>query len=82
VRPALIVDIACAALAWRGAPADRFFDNDEHDFAGAPVAGILLASAAHVVRLHGGRVEVHLQGGVSVRYVIPQETPAVSRTLS
>lgn len=71
VRPALIVDIECATLAWRVTPADRFFDNGEQDFAFAPAAGILLASAAHVVRLHGGRVEAQLQGGVSLRYVFP-----------
>ncbi len=82
VRPALIVDITCPMLAWRGGPPDRFFDNDARDFAGAPAAGTLLASAAHVARLHGGRVEVQMQGGVSVRYVFPQETAGGSRTLS
>ncbi|MGH9408862.1 MAG: hypothetical protein ACRD1V_05355 [Vicinamibacterales bacterium] len=75
VRPALIVDVECPTLAWRVAPADRFFENSDQDFAAAPAAGILLASAAHVVRLHGGRVEVQLQDGVSVRYVFPQEPP-------
>jgi hypothetical protein len=75
VRPALIVDVQCPTLAWRAASADRFFDNGDQDFAVAPAAGILLASAAHVVRLHGGRVEALLQGGVSVRYVLPQEAP-------
>jgi hypothetical protein len=74
VRPALIVDVECPTLAWRAA-ADRFFDNSDQDFAAAPAAGILLASAAHIVRLHGGRVEVQMQGGVSVRYVFPQEPP-------
>ena len=73
VRPALIIDIDCPTCSWRGAPADRFFDNGDQDFAGAPAAGILLAAAAHMVRLHGGRVEAQLQGGVSVRYVLPQE---------
>jgi hypothetical protein len=71
----LIVDIECPTLAWRAAPADRFFDNSDEDFALAPVAGILLASAAHVVRLHGGRVGVQLRGGVSIRYEFPQEAP-------
>lgn len=75
-RPALFVDIECPALAWRASSADRFFDNSEQDFATAPAAGILLASAAHIVRLHGGRAEVQVQRGVSVRYVFPQETSA------
>jgi hypothetical protein len=75
VRPALIVDVACPSLTWRAAPADRFFDNNDADFAVAPAAGILFASAAQVVCLHGGRVEVQQQGGLSVRYVFPQESP-------
>jgi hypothetical protein len=75
VRPALIIDVAWPTLTWRGAPAHRFFDNKEQDFVAAPAAGILLATAGHVVRLHGGRVEAQLQGGVSIRYVLPQESP-------
>jgi hypothetical protein len=75
VRPALIVDVECPTLAWRSASADRFFDSSDPDFAAAPAAGILLASAAHMVRLHGGRVDVQLQGGVRIRYVLPQEAP-------
>ena len=73
VRPALIVDVDCPTLAWRAAAADRFFANADLDFAVAPAAGILLESAAHAVRLHGGRAEVQVQGGVSVRYVFPHE---------
>jgi hypothetical protein len=72
VRPALIVDVECTPLAWRPASADRFFDNNAQDFAAAPAAGILLASAAHVVRLHGGRIEMQPQSGVTLRYVFPQ----------
>jgi len=75
VRPALIVAVECATAAWRGAPAARFFDTDEQDFTSAPAAGVLLAAAAHAVRLHGGRVEAQLHGGVRVRYVLPQEPP-------
>ncbi len=75
VRPALIVDVEGPAPSWRAGSVDRFFDNRDQDFAVAPAAGILLESAAHVVRLHGGRAEVQLQGGVSVRYVFPQEAP-------
>lgn len=74
-RPALIVDVECPTLTWRTGAADRFFDNTDQDFAAAPAAGLLLASAAVVVRLHGGRAEVQLQRGVSVRYVLPQDAP-------
>jgi len=80
LRPALIVDIECPTLAWRGASTDRFFENNEQDFARAPDAGILLASAAHAVRLHGGRVEVQLRSGVHLRYVFPGETPRATAT--
>ena len=80
VRPALIVDVECPTLAWRSASADRFFDSSDPDFAAAPAAGILLASAAHMVRLHGGRVDVQLQGGVRIRYVLPQEAPRAMTT--
>lgn len=75
VRPALIVDVECSTLAWPSASADRLFDNAIEDFAAAPAAGTLLAWAAHVVRLHGGRTEVQQQGGLRVRYVLPQERP-------
>jgi hypothetical protein len=75
VPSTLIVSVECPTMAWRAATADRFFDNNDQDFALAPVAGVLLASAAHVVRLHGGRVGVQLQAGVSIRYEFPQEEP-------
>lgn len=75
VRPALIVDVECATLSWPSASADRFFDNAVEDFAAAPAAGTLLAWAAHVARLHGGRAEAQVQGGLRVRYVLPQEKP-------
>jgi hypothetical protein len=71
VRPALIVDIACNAVRWPGGSPGRFFENNQQDFALAPCAGILLASAAHGVQLHGGRVEMRAQDGLSLRYVIP-----------
>jgi hypothetical protein len=72
-RPALIVDVECPTLVWRAASADRFLENSGDDFAAAPAAGILLASAARVVRAHGGRAEARLQGGVTVRYVLPND---------
>jgi hypothetical protein len=78
VRPALIVDVACPTLPWRGAPADRLFDNTHQAFEVAPAAGILLAAAAHVVRLHGGRVEAQMQEGLSLRFVFPSEASAAT----
>jgi hypothetical protein len=73
-RPALIVDIECPSLVWRAA-AERMFENRDEHFAETPAAGILLAAAAQIVRLHGGRAEAQLPGGVRLRYVLPQDAP-------
>jgi hypothetical protein len=75
VRPAVIVDVACPTLTLRGATADRLFAGEPSDFVEAPCAGILLASAAHVVRLHGGRVEVQNRDGLRLRFVFPADVP-------
>lgn len=73
-RPALIVEVASPMLSIPDHPADRFFDNQEADFRAAPAAGILVASAAHVARAHGGRAEMksHLHRGATVALVFPQ----------
>jgi hypothetical protein len=75
IRPALIVDVICPALAVRGGLAERFFDNRDEDFRETPAAGILLASAGHVAQLHGGRADVkpHSVAGATVTFVFPQE---------
>jgi hypothetical protein len=80
IRPALIVDVACQALPLPAALAARFFDNRDDDYRAAPAAGILLAAAGHVVRLHRGRADVqrHNGRGVTVTYVFPQEEAAAS----
>jgi hypothetical protein len=78
VRPALIVEVDCPSVTWPAAAVSRFFDNVDRDFAAAPAAGILLASAAHVARLHGGRVEVQTHRGLSIRYVFPQDNSAAA----
>jgi hypothetical protein len=59
----------------RGTTADRLFAREPSDFVEAPCAGILLASAAHVVRLHGGRVEVQNRDGLRLRFVFPADVP-------
>ena len=73
-RPALIVEVASAALSVPDHPADRFFDNLEVDFRAAPAAGLLVASAAHVARRHGGRAEMKsdLHRGATIALVFPQ----------
>ena len=74
VRPAIIIDVFCPALAVSGTQAARLFDNAPDDFRAAPAAGVLLAAAAHVVRAHGGRADVkRLNGtGATITYVFPQ----------
>jgi hypothetical protein len=74
VRPALILDVICPALVIGGRHAERFFDNVVDDYRAAPAAGILLAAAAHVVRVHGGRADVKRHSGIgaTIAYVFPQ----------
>jgi len=77
-RPALFVEIGCTALSIGTGLAVHFFENSDEDYGRTPAAGILLAAAAHVVRLHGGRADIkrHNGAGVTVTYVFPQEPPA------
>ena len=77
-RPALFVEIGCTALPIGTGLAVHFFENSDEDYGRTPAAGILLAAAAHVVRLHGGRADIkrHNGAGVTVTYVFPQEPPA------
>lgn len=74
VRPALIVDVDCPALAINARQADHFFENRDEEYGTAPAAGILLAAAAHVARSHGGRSDVKrgVSGGVAIKFVYPQ----------
>jgi hypothetical protein len=81
IRPALIVDVACSGLSLPATLADRFFDNRDDDYTRAPASGILLASAAHVARMHGGRADLKTQSedGLTVTCVFPQEAPRASQ---
>jgi hypothetical protein len=74
VRPALIVDVNCPALAISPRQADHFFENRDEEYGTVPAAGILLAAAAHVARSHGGRSDVtrNSGGGVAIKFVYPQ----------
>ncbi|HEX6464218.1 MAG TPA: hypothetical protein VFZ98_07195 [Vicinamibacterales bacterium] len=81
-RPALFVEIGCTALPIGTGLAVHFFENSDEDYGRTPAAGILLAAAAHVVRLHGGRADItrHDGAGVTVTYVFPQDAaPGLSR---
>jgi hypothetical protein len=73
-RPALIAEIGCPSVVWDSTP-DRLFENRDEHFAATPAAGILLAAAAQIVRVHGGRAEAQVQGGLRIRYVLPQDPP-------
>jgi len=74
-RPALFVEIGCTALPIGTGLAVHFFENSDEDYGRTPAAGILLAAAAHVARLHGGRADIkrHNGAGVTVTYVFPQD---------
>ena len=78
-RPALFVEIGCTALPIGTGLAVHFFENSDEDYGRTPAAGILLAAAANVVRLHGGRADIkrHNGAGVTVTYVFPQDPTAV-----
>lgn len=77
-RPALFVEIGCTALPIGTGLAVHFFENSDEDYGRTPAAGILLAAAAHVVRLHGGSADIkrHNGAGVTVTYVFPQDATA------
>jgi hypothetical protein len=76
IRPALIVDISCTNLSLPAGFTEHGFENRDDEFRRAPAAGILLAAAAHVARMHGGRADAKLQAGaVTITYVFPQEAP-------
>ena len=74
-RPALFVEIGCTALPIGTGLAVHFFENSDEDYGRTPAAGILLAAAAQVARLHGGRADIkrHNGAGVTVTYVFPQD---------
>jgi hypothetical protein len=73
VRPAVIVDVTCSALAVSAPQAERFFENKDEDYRTTPAAGILLAAAAHVARAHGGRSDVKRNSGcATISFVYPE----------
>jgi hypothetical protein len=79
VRPAVIVDVTCSALAVSARQAERFFENTDEDYRTTPAAGILLAAAAHVARAHGGRSDVKRSNGAGVISFVYPEAPGDTR---
>jgi hypothetical protein len=77
-RPALFVEIGCSVLPLGTGLAVHFFENSDEDYGRTPAAGILLAAAAQVARLHGGWADLkrHNGAGVTVTYVFPQDVIA------
>jgi hypothetical protein len=80
VRPALIIDVICPALALTEAQADRLFDDQANDPHGASSVAILLPAAARIVKAHGGRADVKRHNGVgtTLTYVFPQSAAEAS----
>ena len=74
VRPALIVSVTQDDCDMTPAAIDRFFDADYAQHPNGPSGALVLAGAAHVARLHGGRVHARPteRGGLTVTFVVPK----------
>lgn len=74
VRPALIVQIAQEQMDLTAEGERRFFDPEWRDHPAGASGALLLAGAARVARLHGGRIDVQLLPvkGSTVTFVIPK----------
>lgn len=74
VRPALIVQIAQEQVDVTPEGERRFFDADWRDHPAGQAGALILAAAARVARLHGGRVDVQMLPvkGSTLTFVIPR----------
>lgn len=74
VRPALIVQISEDAVDLDAEAARRFFDGEWREHPAGASGALLLASAARIARLHGGRLDVQPlpTKGCIVTFVIPR----------
>ena len=74
VRPALIVQISQDAIDLDAEATRRFFDGAWREHPAGGAGALLLAGAARVARLHGGRVDVHPlpMKGCILTFVIPR----------
>lgn len=74
VRPALIVQISQDVMDLDAEAVRRFFDGEWREHPAGPSGALLLASAARIARLHGGRLDVQPlpTRGCIVTFVIPR----------
>jgi hypothetical protein len=74
VRPALIVQLSQEVVDLGGEAGSRFFDGNWRQHPAGPTGGLLLAGAARIARLHGGRVDVQPlpATGCTLTFVIPK----------
>ena len=77
VRPALVVRVEQESAALEPEALRRFFDGEWREHPAGGAGALLLAGAAHIARLHGGRADVqpigHEHGsGYRVTFVIPK----------
>jgi signal transduction histidine kinase len=74
VRPALIVQVSQEAVDLDAEAARRFFDGEWREHPSGGAGSLLLAGAARIARLHGGRVDVQQlpMKGCIVTFVIPK----------
>ena len=74
VRPALIVQLSQEAVDLDPDAARRFFDGEWREHPAGGAGALLLAGAARIARLHGGRVDVQPMPmkGCIVTFVIPK----------
>ncbi len=76
-RPAMIVELAQAAVSVEPDLMSQFFDLNSSVHPGGPSSALLLAAAARVVRAHGGRVDARRDDpvGCTITFVLPQSAP-------
>jgi hypothetical protein len=74
VRPALIVQLSQDTVDLDPEAFRRFFDGDWQDHPAGGTGALLLAGAARIARLHGGRIDVQSlpMRGYSLTFVVPR----------
>jgi hypothetical protein len=74
IRPALIVELSLEGARLTAEQIQRFFDGEWPEHPAGPAGALMLAGAARIARLHGGRTDVRSAepGGCVVTFVIPK----------
>jgi ParB-like nuclease family protein len=74
IRPALIIEMTVPDAELSAQTVQRFFDGEWREHPAGPSGSLLLAGAARVARLHGGRADIRASDpkGCVVTFVIPR----------